>query len=76
MVREAFMSDRVYGLSEVVGTSPDSIESAVRNAVRRAGAEHRHVDWFEVQQVRGYVRDNDVDHFQVTVKVGFRLEDA
>jgi flavin-binding protein dodecin len=76
MVREAFMSDRVYGLSEVVGTSPDSIEHAVRNAVRRAGAEHRHVDWFEVQQVRGYVRDNEVDHFQVTVKVGFRLEDA
>jgi flavin-binding protein dodecin len=76
MVREAFMSDRVYGLSEVVGTSPDSIEDAVRNAVRRAGAEHRHVDWFEVQQVRGYVRDNEVDHFQVTVKVGFRLEDV
>lgn len=70
------MSDRVYGLSEVVGTSPESIESAVRNAVRRAGAEHRHIDWFEVQQVRGYVRDNEVDHFQVTVKVGYRLEDA
>lgn len=70
------MSDRVYGLSEVVGTSTESIESAVKNAVRRAGVDHRHVDWFELQQVRGYVRDNEVDHFQVTVKVGFRLEDA
>jgi flavin-binding protein dodecin len=70
------MSDRVYGISEVVGTSKDSIEGAIRNAVTRAGADHRHVDWFEVQQVRGYVRDNDVDHFQVTVKVGYRLEDV
>jgi len=70
------MSDRVYGISEVVGTSPESIEAAVRNAVKRDGAEHQHVDWFEVQQVRGYVRNNDVDHFQVTVKVGYRLEDA
>jgi flavin-binding protein dodecin len=70
------MSNRVYGISEVVGTSPDSIESAIRNAVKRAGSEHLHVDWFEVQQVRGYVRTNDVDHFQVTVKVGYRLEDV
>lgn len=70
------MTDRVYGLSEVVGTSSDSIEDAVRTAVRRAGADHRHVDWFELQQVRGYVRNNEVDHFQVTVKVGYRLEDA
>jgi len=76
VVEEVGMSDRVYGLSEVVGTSPDTIEEAVRNAVRRAGADHRHIDWFEVQQVRGYVRSNEVDHFQVTVKVGYRLEDA
>lgn len=70
------MSERVYGISEVVGTSADSIETAIRNAVQRAGSEYRHVDWFEVEQVRGYVRNNDVDHFQVTVKVGYRLEDA
>lgn len=70
------MSERVYGISEIVGTSPESLEGAIRNAVRRAGADHRHVDWFEVQQVRGYVRDNDVDHFQVTIKVGYRLEDS
>jgi flavin-binding protein dodecin len=76
VTEEVAMSERVYGLSEVVGTSPESIEEAVRNAVRRAGVEHRHIDWFEVQQVRGYVRSNEVDHFQVTVKVGYRLEDA
>jgi flavin-binding protein dodecin len=76
MPKETSMTDRVYGISEVVGTSSDSIEGAVRNAVRRAGVDHRHVDWFEVQQVRGYVRSNEVDHFQVTVKVGYRLEDA
>lgn len=70
------MSDRAYGIAEVVGTSTDSIESAIRNAVGRAGVLHQHVDWFEVSQVRGYVRENDVDHFQVTVKVGYRLEDA
>jgi flavin-binding protein dodecin len=70
------MSERVYGISEVVGTSADSIEGAIRNAVRRAGKDHLHVDWFEVQQVRGYVRTNEVDHFQVTLKVGYRLEDV
>lgn len=69
------MSERAYGLSEVVGTSSESIESAIRNAVSRSASEHRHVDWFEVQQVRGYVRDNEVDHFQVTVRIGYRLED-
>ena len=67
--------DRVYGLNEVVGTSEQSIEEAIRNAVERASKTLRHVDWFEMQQVRGYVRDGQVDHFQVTVKVGYRLED-
>jgi hypothetical protein len=67
--------DRVYGLNEVVGTSEQSIEEAIRNAVERASKTLRHVDWFEMQQVRGYVRDGKVDHFQVTVKVGYRLED-
>jgi dodecin len=68
--------DRGYGIAEVVGTSKESIEAAIRNAVSRAGAIHLHVDWFEVAQMRGYVRENNVDHFQVTVKVGYRLEDV
>ncbi len=69
------MTDRAYGMSQIVGTSEESVDQAIRNAVRRAGELHKRVDWFEVDQVRGYVRDNEVDHFQVTVRVGYRLED-
>lgn len=69
------MASRTYGLAEIVGTSPEGIDQAVRNGIQRAAKTTRHIDWFEVTQVRGYVRDNDVDHFQVTMKVGYRLED-
>ena len=67
---------RTYGLSEIVGTSKDSIEDAIGSAISRYTKDKRHVDWFEMTQVRGYVRDGAVDHFQVTLKVGYRLEDA
>ena len=70
------MSSRTYRLTEVVGTSPEGIDQAVRNGVARASQSLRHVDWFEVTDIRGYVRDGAVDHFQVTMKVGFRLEDV
>lgn len=69
------MSNRTYRVSELVGTSPDGIDQAIRNAVERASSTLRHVDWFEVSQVRGQVKDGTVEHFQVTMKVGFRLED-
>ena len=69
------MSSRTYRLTEVVGTSPEGIDQAVRNGLERATKTVRHVDWFEVTQIRGYVRDDGVDHFQVTMKLGFRLED-
>lgn len=69
------MSSRTYRLTEIVGTSPEGIDQAVRNGVARASQSLRHVDWFEVTDIRGYVRDGAVDHFQVTMKVGFRLED-
>src|SRR5689334_13646188 len=72
---EAPMSNRTYRVTELVGTSPDGIDAAIRNAVRRASTTLRHVDWFEVTQVRGQVKDGDVEHFQVGLKVGFRLED-
>ena len=68
--------ERTYGLIEVVGTSSVSIEDAVSSADERTSKTTRHVDWFEVTQVRGYVRDGAVDHFQVSLKLGFRLEDA
>ena len=67
---------RVYGLTEIVGTSPESVDDAIKTAVARGSQTMRHIDWFEVTQIRGYVRDGDVDHFQVTLKLGFRMEDA
>ncbi len=70
------MAERTYRVTEIVGTSPDGIESAVRNAVRRAGQTLRHLDWFEITEIRGQITDGEVAHFQVGMKVGFRLEDA
>ncbi len=67
--------DHVYRVTEIVGSSPESIDQAVRNAITRAGTTLRHVDWFEVTEIRGHVVDGGVGHFQVTVKVGFRLEE-
>ncbi|GAB7006029.1 dodecin family protein [Nocardioides sp. AN3] len=69
------MANHTYRLTEVVGSSPDSIDAAIRNAVERASATLRNLDWFEVTQVRGQVSDGRVEHFQVGLKVGFRLED-
>lgn len=69
------MTNRTYRVSEIVGTSPDGIDAAIRNAVERASQTLRHVDWFEVTQVRGQVKDGTVEHFQVGLKLGFRLED-
>jgi flavin-binding protein dodecin len=70
------MSDRTYRVTEIVGTSTDSVQQAVRNGVERAAQTLRHLDWFEVTQIRGHVVDGQVEHFQVTMKLGFRLEDA
>ncbi|MGZ5416675.1 MAG: dodecin [Nocardioides sp.] len=69
------MSDRTYRVTEIVGTSPDGIDQAIRNGIARASRTLRHLDWFEVTQVRGQVKDNGVEHFQVGLKLGFRLED-
>ncbi len=68
------MSNHVYSISEVVGTSPDGIEQAVNNAVTQAARTVRNLDWFEVVNVRGQLTDGAVAHWQVTVKLGFRLE--
>ncbi|MFD0690406.1 dodecin [Actinomadura fibrosa] len=70
------MTDRTYRVTEIVGTSPESVEAAVRNGIRRASQTLRHLDWFEVTEVRGQIEDGEVAHFQVTLKVGFRLEDG
>jgi flavin-binding protein dodecin len=70
------MSERTYRVTEIVGTSPDGVEAAIRSGVRRAGQTLRHLDWFEVTEVRGQIVDGEVAHFQVSMKVGFRLEDT
>ena len=69
------MTNRTYRVTEIVGTSPEGIDAAIRNGVARAAKTLRHVDWFELQEVRGQVKDGAVEHFQVGIKVGFRLED-
>ena len=69
------MTNRTYRVTEIVGTSPDSSDQAIRNGLERAARTLRHIDWFEVTEVRGQVKDGAVEHFQVGLKVGFRLED-
>jgi dodecin len=69
------MSDHIYRITEIVGSSQDSLEDAIRGAVRRAGQTLRGLDWFEVTEIRGHIKDGEVGHFQVGLKVGFRLEE-
>jgi dodecin len=69
------MADHTYRVTDVVGTSPDGIETAIRNALQRAGRTIRHLDWFEVTEIRGQLQGSELAHYQVSMKVGFRLED-
>jgi flavin-binding protein dodecin len=69
------MSDHTYRVTEIVGSSPDSLQQAIRNGVARAGQTLRNLDWFEVTEIRGQVENGEVAHFQVGMKVGFRLDD-
>ena len=69
------MANHVYSISEVVGSSPDGVEAAVDNAIAKAATTLRNLDWFEVQNIRGQLDEQSVAHWQVTVKIGFRLED-
>ena len=68
------MSDHVYKKLELVGSSTKSIEDAVENALARAAKTIRNMRWFEVVETRGHIEENKVDHWQVTVKVGFTLD--
>ena len=70
------MNDHTYRVTEIVGTSPESVEAAIRNAVGRASQTLRGLDWFEGSQVRGSIVDGGVHQFQVGLKVGFRLDDG
>jgi flavin-binding protein dodecin len=70
------MANHVYRVTEIVGSSPDSLQQAIRNGVERAGETLRNLEWIEVTEIRGQIADGAVAHFQVGLKVGFRLEDA
>jgi dodecin len=69
------MTDRVYRVTEIVGSSSDGVDAAIRNGIERAARTVRHIDWFEVTQVRGFVEEGRVGYVQVGLKLGFRLED-
>jgi len=66
----------VYRVTEIVGTSPDGVDAAIRNGVERASKTLRELDWFEVTEIRGHLVEGSVEYFQVGLKVGFRLDDA
>jgi flavin-binding protein dodecin len=69
------MSDHVYRVTEIVGSSADGVDDAIRNGAARAAKTLRHLDWFEVTGIRGHFTGETIGHFQVTMKVGFRLDD-
>ena len=70
------MSDHLYKITELTGSSPTSIEDAVQRAIERAARTLRNMRWFEVLETRGHLENGKVAHWQVTVKIGFTLDDA
>ena len=68
------MSDHIYKIVEVVGSSKTSIEDATKGAIAKAGKTLRNMHWFEVVETRGHIEDGEVAHFQVTLKIGFTLD--
>jgi hypothetical protein len=69
------MSEHTYRLIEVVGSSPDGVDQAIRNAVEDAAKTLHNIHWFEVVETRGHVENGKIKHFQVTMKIGFTLDD-
>ena len=68
------MSDHVYRLSEIVGSSQTSVDDAIRTAIRKAAQTVRNIEWFQTEEIRGQVVDGDVAYFQVRLKIGFRVD--
>ena len=68
------MNTHVYRLSEIVGSSRTGVDDAIRTAIAKAGQTVRNIEWFQTQEIRGQVVDGDVAYFQVTLKVGFRVD--
>jgi flavin-binding protein dodecin len=70
------MSQHIYRVTEIVGSSHEGVDDAIRNGIGRAARTLRQLDWFEVTQVRGHIVDGAIEHYQVGMKLGFRLEDT
>ena len=70
------MADNIYSKSEIVGTSEIGVDDAIKGAIKRASQSVREISWFEVAEIRGHVQNGEVQHFQVTLKIGFALEDT
>ncbi|MFJ5223347.1 dodecin [Streptomyces sp. NPDC088400] len=70
------MSHHTYRVTEIVGTSHEGIDDAIRNGINRASQTLRGLDWFEMTEVRGHIVDGDIEHYQVGLKLGFRLEEG
>jgi len=70
------LSEHTYKIVEIVGSSPTSIEDAINNAVDDAGKSIRNIRWFEVIETRGHVENNKVAHYQVTLKIGFTIDQS
>ena len=70
------MTDHIYKVIQLVGSSPTSVEDAIQSAVERASKKLKHLRWFEVLETRGHIEGGKVSHYQVTLKVGFTLDDA
>ena len=68
------MSSNVYRVTEIVGTSEQSISDAIQTAISTASQSLRNLEWFEVDQIRGWINENKVGHYQVTLKLGFKYE--
>ena len=68
------MTDNVYKIIELVGSSTQSTDDAIQQAISRAGKTLHNLDWFEVQDIRGHIVDGKVGHYQVKIKIGFRLD--
>lgn len=69
------MSEHVYKLVRLVGSSPDGVEAAIDNALEKASDSVRHMRWFEVEETRGHIENGEVAHYQVVLSVGFTLDD-
>ncbi|WP_127131369.1 dodecin [Georgenia sp. SYP-B2076] len=68
------MTDNTYKVTEIVGTSPDGVDQAIRNAIAKASESLHGLDWFEVEEVRGVIAEGAIAHVQVLLKVGFKLD--